>query len=91
MYSASTPAARLAVKRKLLTSSLVVGDCSAPRKRAATSVDVDVCVLDVTRNGKKRGALPVSTIRVTLTECDTLQGGDSIISQETFNGQQVVL
>ena len=43
MYSESTPAARLAVKRKLLTSSLVVGDCPAPRKPAAASVDVDIC------------------------------------------------
>ena len=43
MYSASPPAERLAGKRKLLTSSLVVGDCPAPRKPAAASVDVDIC------------------------------------------------
>ena len=49
-------------------------------------------VVNVTRNGKKRGALPVSTIRVTLTEGDaTLQGVDSTISREAFNGQPVVL
>ena len=88
MYSASTPAARLADKRKLLTPSLVAGDCPAPRKRAATSVDVKVRVVDVSR--KKRGALSVSAIRVTLTEDDaTLQGVSSSISREAFNGQPV--
>ena len=48
-------------------------------------------VVDGTRNCKKRGALPLSAIRVTLTEGDALQGVDSIISCEAFNGQPVVL
>ena len=67
-------------------------DCPAPQKRAASSVDVDACVVDVTRNSKKRGALPVSTIRVTVTEGDaTLQGVDNTIFHEAFNGHLVVL